>query len=110
MTDSKGEKITDTKAGTSTFIQSKTWIQFQQDKATNIQPYVLYTQIKQFGEKPFVEFLGISEGNFVYSGNEYPKVQWTPEKPGLYFIETYVWDSNAIPIASPGPIILVVVK
>jgi len=38
-----------------------------------------------------------------------PSVEWTPQNTGLYFVETFVWDPNAVPLASKGPIALILV-
>ena len=72
--------------------------------------YNFYAQVKQSGEIPFVEFLGITNGTFTGTQQEFPSVEWTPEKPGIFFIETYVWDRVGVPLADPGPVLIVVVS
>ncbi|HXV50515.1 MAG TPA: hypothetical protein VD689_00105, partial [Nitrosopumilaceae archaeon] len=74
------------------------------------QPYVYYVQIKQAGERPLVEFIGMAQGTFVGPTKQSPKVSWTPETDGLFYIETYIWDDANRAIASPGPISLIHVK
>jgi len=33
-----------------------------------------------------------------------------PEKSGLFFIETFVWDRNNVPLSEQGPFILINVQ
>ena len=110
ITDNQGNRLSDVKANTPINIQSNIWIQIASEKETYDQPYVYYAQIKQSGEKAFVEYIGTFEGKFEGPDSQIPTVEWTPEKNGLYFIETFVWDPNAVPIASKGPIIIVLVN
>jgi len=110
ITDNQGNRLSDVKANTPINIQSNIWIQIASEKETYDQPYVYYAQVKQSGEKAFVEYIGTFEGKFEVPGSQIPTVEWTPEKKGLYFIETFVWDPNAVPIASKGPVILVLVN
>jgi len=68
----------------------------------SVQPYVYYVQVKKFGGE--VEFIGNTTGVFL-GGNDQDhteSVSWTPDAAGSYYIETYVWDSNGIPISSSG--------
>ncbi|MDE1727136.1 MAG: hypothetical protein KGH89_07750 [Thaumarchaeota archaeon] len=72
------------------------------------QPYVYYVQVKKFGGQ--VDFIGNSTGIFL-GGNDQEhtgSVSWTPDTAGSYFLETYVWDSNGVPISSAGTKINVV--
>jgi len=82
---------------------------FQTVADDRIQPFVYYVQIKQSGKIPYVEFLGSADGSFHGTPNETASVEWTPGEPGLYFIETFAWDQNAVPIASKGPVSVVLV-
>ena len=107
--DDEGNKLSDVKAGNRINIESKIWIQYSEDQETSEQPYRYYVQVKQSGEKAFVEFIGIYEGSFSSAGAKFPEVKWTPKNIGLYFVETFVWDTNAVPLASKGPIILILV-
>jgi hypothetical protein len=68
------------------------------------QPYVYYVQVKQFDGQ--VEFIGKYQG--VLSGKENPSITWTPDNSGSYYIETYVWDSDTVPLSSAGTRINVV--
>ncbi len=68
----------------------------------SVQPYVYYVQVKKFGGE--VEFIGNTTGVFL-GGNDQDhteSVSWTPDTAGSYYIETYVWDSNGVPISSSG--------
>ncbi len=69
---------------------------------SNPQSYVYYIQIKKFGGE--VEFIGNSTGVFLGSGDQdhTESVSWTPTEAGSYYLETYVWDSNGVPISSAG--------
>lgn len=106
--DDEGDKPSDIKAGSRVNVESRIWIQYYEDQKTDEQPYRYYVQVKQ-SEKAYVEFLGIYEGSFDTVGAQFPVVQWTPKNPGLYFIETFLWDTNAVPLASKGPVMLVLV-
>jgi len=66
------------------------------------QPYVYYVQVKKFGGQ--VEFIGNATGIFLGGTDQEhtESVPWTPSTAGSYFIETYVWDSNGVPISSAG--------
>ncbi|HZS74357.1 MAG TPA: FxLYD domain-containing protein [Candidatus Nitrosotalea sp.] len=77
--------------------------------ANSTQPFVYYVQVKQFNGK--VEFIGKYEGVFLGTGDQSVSVNWTPHSAGSYFIETYVWNFDAIPLSSAVPSInLVLVK
>ncbi len=108
MNDSDGNKLTGASQGTTINIESNVSIQYSSDQDTFEQPFVYYAQVKQ-SEKGFVEFIGKFEGTFQSTGTQSPLVEWTPQNKGLYFIETFVWDPNAVPLASKGPIMLVLV-
>lgn len=69
------------------------------------QPYVYYVQVKDFTGQ--VEFIGMYSGVFL-SESDKATVTWNPTADGPYFIETYVWSSDNVPLAPTGPIINVV--
>jgi hypothetical protein len=69
------------------------------------QAYVYYAQVKNFAGQ--VEFIGKYSGVFL-GQNDNATVTWNPTTDGPYFIETYVWNSDNIPLAPTGPIINVV--
>ena len=88
-------------------MESKIWIQYSEDQDTYDQPFRYYVQVKE-SKTATVEFIGIIEGNFDSSNlTEFPNVKWIPQRTGLYFAETFVWDTNAVPLASKGPILLI---
>jgi hypothetical protein len=66
------------------------------------QPYVYYVQVKKFGGQ--VEFIANTTGIFLGGTDQdhTESVSWTPGTAGSYYIETYVWDSNGVPISSAG--------
>ncbi|MEX0656581.1 MAG: FxLYD domain-containing protein [Nitrosopumilaceae archaeon] len=112
LSDVDGNKIlaSELSVGKEVAIQSSAWIQYATDQSLTSQPYVYYVQIKQAGERPLVEFIGMAEGAFVGPTKQFPKVSWTPQSDGLFYIETYIWDDTNRAIASPGPISLIHVK
>jgi len=108
--DSDGNPLSELTVGSTVNIKSKTWIQFAADKESNETAYTYYVQIKESGELPYVEYIGKFDGRFIGTGEETQTIDWIPEKPGLYFIETFVWDRNNIPIAEQGPFVLIIVN
>jgi len=70
------------------------------------QPFIYYVQIKQFNSK--TEFIGKYEGIFLQPEDQKVSVIWKPHSSGSYFIETYIWDYNSVPLSSAGPSISVV--
>jgi hypothetical protein len=113
--DSMGNRMSDVSTGTPVNIESTIWIQYSADQESPTQPYVYWVQIKKSVEvegqtKSFVHFIGKYEGAFSSAGQQIPSVEWVPQEDGLYFIETFVWDPISLPLASKGPISLVLVK
>ncbi len=109
VTDFSGEKLTEIPVGSIVNVKSETWIQFTADQSTNETPYTYYIQIKEAGTSK-VEYIGKDDGRFIGTGLQYPVIDWMPENSGLYFLETFVWDRNDIPIAEQGPFVLINVK
>ena len=107
--DKQGNRLSDVTVNSPIKIQSNISLQFTDSQLAPEQSYVYYTQIKQSGVKPFVEYIGTFEGTFNDERSQNPNLEWIPEKKGIYFIETFVWDTKGIPLASSGPIILVLV-
>ena len=60
-------------------------------------PIRIMSKLKNLGQMPYVEFIGKYDGRFIGSGLQSQTVDWIPEKSGLFFIETFVWDKNDIP-------------
>jgi len=104
---SEGVRVSKIKVGTPVDITSELSIQYSTLSGSK-QQYVYYAQVKQFGEKAPVEFLGMTEGEFDSGAPQTAKVTWTPEHEGGYFIETFVWDDNAVALAAPSKTISVI--
>ncbi len=109
ISDKDGKSIPNAIVGNPITIKSFLRLESQSNISLVDQPYVYYAQVKNSGQ-PTVEFIGTSEGKFESDSDQLPSTEWTPEKSGVYFIETFVWDPNGVPLASKGPIILVLVK
>jgi hypothetical protein len=71
----------------------------------SMQPYVYYVQVKQFGGQ--TAFIGKYQGVFL-NREDSPSVTWTPDTAGSYYIETFVWNSDNVPLSSAGTRINVV--
>ncbi|MBA4452690.1 MAG: hypothetical protein H2B00_01125 [Nitrosopumilaceae archaeon] len=110
LKDSEGNRLAEINVGSTVNIQSDVWVQFSTDQATNETPYRYYAQVKESGDKPYVEFLGKFDGRFIGTGSQSIAIDWIPENSGVYFIETFVWDRSNIPIAQKGPIVLIIVN
>jgi hypothetical protein len=107
VTDSIGERVSQIRAGETVSISSDLTIQYS--VLTNQQqPYIYYAQVKEFGEKAPVEFIGVFEGEFDSAAPQTATVQWTPEHEGGFFIETYVWDPDAAPLAAPSKTVSII--
>ena len=109
LNDSQGNKLSEITVGSTVNIQSNVWVQFSTDQKSDETPYTYYAQVKNSG-LPTVEFLAKSDGRFIDTGSQFVSIDWIPEKSGLFFIETFVWDRNNVPIADKGPIVLLVVN
>lgn len=105
VTDSSGKPLSKIKLGTPVDITSALSIQ---SLASGSQEYVYYAQVKQFGERGTVEFLGTAEGAFNSTAQQSPHVTWTPETEGGFFIETFVWDKNGAALASQSNTVSVI--
>jgi len=110
LKDNQGNRLAEIKAGSTVNIQSNVWVQFAKDPSSTETPYRYYAQVKQSGDKPYVEFLGKFDGRFIGTGSQSIAIDWIPENSGVYFIETFVWDRNNVPISEKGPIVLIVVN
>ena len=107
VTDVIGDMVSEIRAGETVNISSDLTIQFSA-LTKQSQQYVYYAQVKEFGEKAPVEFIGITEGTFESSEPQTATVEWTPEHEGGFFIETYVWDPDAVPLAAPSKTVSIV--
>ena len=109
LNDSQGNRLSEITVGSTVNIRSNVWVQFSIDPESNETPYTYYVQAKQF-DIPKVEFLGKFDGRFIGTGSQSISIDWIPENSGEFFIETFVWDRNNVPIADKGPIALIVVN
>ncbi len=100
VTDQQGNKYNTIPVGDSVKITSELGFLTTQSKT-----YLYYVQVKNFAGQ--VEFIGTSSGMSL-NETEQASVTWNPINDGPYFIETYVWDADNIPLAPPGNIINVV--
>jgi hypothetical protein len=82
-------------------------IQFASDQESVETAYTYYIQVKESGKSPVIEYVGKFDGRFIGTGQETQRIDWIPEKTGLYFIETFVWDRNNIPLGDQGPFVLI---
>jgi len=108
--DTMGNSLSDIKLGSIVNIESQTLVEFSGKQIPAETPYTYYVQIKKSGEPPYVEFIGKYDGRFIGNGVQSQSIDWMPEKKGLFFIETFVWDRNNIPISEQGPFVLVLVN
>ena len=112
--DTLGKKLSEIKVGNTVQIQSESIIQFSTDNIVNETPYTYYVQIKESSSNPdmppTVHFIGKFDGRFIGNGLEFQSIDWIPEKEGLFFIETFVWDRNNAPLGAQGPFVLVLVN
>lgn len=108
--DRSGNKLSEIPVGSTVNIKSETKIEFTADPTSNETAYTYYVQIKESGTSPTVEFIGKFDGRFIGTGDETQTIDWIPQKGGLYFIETFVWDRNNIPIAEQGQVVLIFVN
>lgn len=108
--DTSGNKLSELRVGSQANIKSETLIQFAADEESNETAYTYYVQVRESGESPYVEYVGTFDGRFIGTGQEIQTIDWISEKAGLYFIETFVWDRNNIPIADQGPFVLVIIN
>jgi len=115
VTDSDGNRLPFFSVGSTIKIQSELDFQNLSLEESEIQPYVYWIQIKKSVEiervtTTFVEFIGSAEGSIESEDIEIPSVGWIPQEDGVYFVETFVWDPKNIPLASKGPLSLILIK
>ena len=68
--------------------------------------YVFYVQIKE-AESGLVEFIDTSSSVLYENSRENPNIIWIPENEGLFFIETYLWNTDDVTLSSPGEILII---
>ena len=112
--DSSGNQSSELIVGSIFNIKSETLIEFTADQESAETAYTYYVQIKKSPENrdssPTVEYIGKFDGRFIGTGLETQSIDWIPQNSGLFFIETFVWDRNNVPIAEQGPFVLILVK
>jgi hypothetical protein len=101
VTDPDGNKYSTIPIGNPVKISSNISIKYATEQSE--QPYICYMQIKRVGGG--VEFIGLSEGIFRGAEKQDASVTWIPESEGAFFVEVYVWDQNAVALASPSSMI-----
>jgi hypothetical protein len=110
MTNTLGKILSEIKVGSTVKIESQTLLQFTTDEI----PYTYYVQIKESHsnlDMPLtIEYIGNFDDQFIGNGIKLQSLDWIPEKKGLFFIETFLWDGNDVPIASKGPIVSLLVN
>ena len=107
VTDNNGNQTFDIPVGSVMNIRGDSWIRFSADQPSNETQYTYYVQVKHLGETPYVEFIGKYDGRHAGANIQSPSVDWMPTNKGAFFIETFIWDRSNVPIANPGPIVLI---
>ena len=107
ITDNIGNQTSDITVGSVINIRGDSWIRFSADQPSNETQYTYYVQVKQLGQTPYVEFIGKYDGRHAGANTQSPSVDWIPTNKGAFFIETFIWDRSNVPIANPGPIVLI---
>ena len=109
VTNTLGKILSEIKVGSILKIESKTLLQF-----TDEIPYTYYVQIKESPSNldmlSTVEYIGNFDDRFIENGIQLQSLDWIPEKKGLFFIETFLWDENNVPITVKGPLVSVLVN
>ncbi len=86
-------------------------VEFADGREEHETPYTFLAQVRGSSEATPVEFIGQYEGMFVDDDDAQRKtINWTPEKSGLYIVETFMWNKNNVPLSQPGPVVLVLVE
>lgn len=112
--DLNGDKLSELKVGSIVNIKSQTLIEFAADQKSDETAYTYYIQVKKTSDNRntpgIIEYIGKYDGRFIDDGSEIQIIDWIPQQQGLFYIETFVWDRNNIPIAEPGPVVLIIVN
>ena len=109
VTNTLGKNLSEIKVGSILKIESKILVQF-----TDEIPYTYYVQIKESSSNldmpSTVEYIGNFDDRFIGNKIQLQSLGWIPEKKGLFFIETFLWDENNVPITVKGPLVSVLVN
>ena len=112
--DTLGRPLSEIKIGDFVKIQSETIMDNEKAGKWEQTPFTYYVQIKESSSNsdipPTIEYIGKYDGKFLGNGVKLQSVNWIPEREGLFFIETFVWDENNVPLAEQGPFVLILVK
>jgi len=112
--DLNGDKLSELKVGSIVNIKSQTSIEFAADQKSDETAYTYYIQVKKTSDSRntpgIIEYIGKYDGRFIDDGSEIQIIDWIPQQQGLFYIETFVWDRNNIPIAEQGPVVLIIVN
>ncbi len=95
-TDMQGKTYSSIPVGSPVKITSN--IRYAIENST--QPFVYFVEVKEFGGQ--VEFIGKYEGVFLDTNAQSVSVTWTPQTSGSYYIETYIWNPDNVPLSSAG--------
>ena len=111
---SDGMKTSELEVDSKYSIKSETQIQFASEQESAETAYTYYMQVKKSpdnrNDPPTIVSLEKFDGRFIGTGLETQTIDWIPEESGFFFIETFVWDRNNIPIAEQGPYTLIIVS
>ena len=114
VTDTLGRTLSEIKIGDSVKINSETIIYNEKAGKWEQTPYRFYIQIKEDTSNldipPTIEYIGKYDDKFLGNGIKSQSLNWIPEKQGLFFIETFLWDRNHVPIAVQGPLVSILVN
>lgn len=112
--DSYGNKSSELEVDSTFYIKSETQIKFASEQIPDETAYTYYAQVKKSSENrndpPTVEYIGKFDGRFIGTEMETQTLDWIPEESGFFFIETFVWDRNNVPIAQQGPYTLIIIN
>ena len=112
--DSDGSATSELVVGSIFDIVSTTSIEIPADSESSETPYTYYVQIKRSsdsrGDLPTVEYIGKFDGRFIGNAVETQTIDWIPQEPGFFFIETFVWDRDNVPLGEQGPYTLITIE
>jgi len=109
ITDMTGQKLSDLNVHVPVNIESVISVNSMVDEIDTEQPFFHYVQIKE-SITGTVEFIGTYDDTLIGTDSHSSIIDWVPEKTGLYFIETFAWNPNNIPLSEPGPFVLINIK
>lgn len=110
LLDDSQNKVSSVSVGQYLTIQPSLLINFEDTMLHTETSYTTYVKIRDASESGPTEFIGMSHGTITDQRNQLQIIEWTAQNPGLYVVETFVWDANGIPIADRGPVLLVLVS